>query len=58
MTSLFLNIIYQCIIYFYFLDLHFTSTSKTLIILGGARGVIVIVIGNEHDDTSSNPGRD
>ena len=25
---------------------------------GGARGVIVIVIGNEHGDTSSNPGRD
>ena len=24
----------------------------------GARGVIVIVVGNEHDDTSSNPGRD
>ena len=29
-----------------------TSTS------GGARGVIVIVVGNEHGDTSSNPGRD
>ncbi len=26
--------------------------------LGGARGVTVIVVGNEHDDTSSNPGRD
>ena len=25
---------------------------------GGARGVIVIVVGNEHGDTSSNPGRD
>ena len=24
----------------------------------GARGVIVIVAGNEHGDTSSNPGRD
>ena len=24
----------------------------------GARGVIVIVVGNEHSDTSSNPGRD
>ena len=23
----------------------------------GARGVIVIVVGNEHGDTSSNPGR-
>ena len=26
--------------------------------LGGARGVMVIVVGNEHGDTSSNPGRD
>ena len=25
---------------------------------GGARGVIVIVAGNGHGDTSSNPGRD
>ena len=25
---------------------------------GGARGVIVIVVGNEHGNTSSNPGRD
>ena len=25
---------------------------------GGARGVVVIVIGNGHGDTSSNPGRD
>ena len=25
---------------------------------GGARGVIVIVVGIGHDDTSSNPGRD
>ena len=24
----------------------------------GARGVIVTVVGNEHGDTSSNPGRD
>ena len=24
----------------------------------GARGVIVIVVGNEHGDTSSNPRRD
>ena len=23
-----------------------------------ARGVIVIIVGNEHSDTSSNPGRD
>ena len=25
---------------------------------GGARGVMVIVVGNEHGDTSLNPGRD
>ena len=25
---------------------------------GGARGVMVIVAGNRHGDTSSNPGRD
>ena len=25
---------------------------------GGARGVMVIVLGNGHGDTSSNPGRD
>ena len=24
---------------------------------GGARGVMVIVVGNRHGDTSSNPGR-
>ena len=28
------------------------------IIFGGARGVIVIVVGNGHGDTSSNPRRD
>ena len=27
-------------------------------IFGGARGVMVIVVRNEHSDTSSNPGRD
>ena len=26
--------------------------------LGGARGVMAIVVGNGHGDTSSNPGRD
>ena len=25
---------------------------------GGARGVMVIVVGNGHGDSSSNPGRD
>ena len=29
-----------------------------MIDFGGARGVIVIVVGNELDDPSSNPGRD
>ena len=32
-------------------------TNRTTI-TRGARGVIVIVVGNEHGDTSSNPGRD
>ena len=27
-------------------------------VCGGARGVMVIVVGIEHDDTSSNPRRD
>ena len=27
-------------------------------VYGGARGVVVIVLGNGHDDMSSNPGRD
>ena len=29
-----------------------------IILNGGAGGVIVIVVGNGHGDTSSNPGRD
>ena len=28
------------------------------VFLGGARGVMVIVVGNGHGNTSSNPGRD
>ena len=35
---------------------NFTISYKK--IFGGARGVMVIVIGIGHDDTSSNPGRD
>ena len=31
--------------------------NKDIAYLGGARGVMVIVIGNGHGDTSSNPGR-
>ena len=41
------------------------STNATYIIVGpldnengGARGVMVIVVGNGHGDTSSNPGRE
>ena len=32
--------------------------SGLYIYLWGARGEIVIVVGNEHGDTSSNPGRE
>ncbi len=28
------------------------------LVYGGVRGVVVIAVGNEHGDTSSNPGRD
>ena len=31
---------------------------KMFFCLGGARGVMVIVVGNGHGNTSSNPGRD
>ena len=36
------------------------SSSVTLLSagIGGARGVVAIVVGNGHSDTSSNPGRD
>ena len=27
-------------------------------LLGGTCGVLVIIVGNEHDDMSSNPGQD
>ena len=32
--------------------------SLSVIKSGGARGVVVIVVGNGHGDTSSNPGPD
>ena len=35
-----------------------TLFTKVIDYLGGALGVIVIVVGNGHGDTSSNPGRD
>ena len=38
-------------------SLQMTEKSPT-ILSGGARGVVVIVVGNEHGDSSSNPGRD
>ena len=31
---------------------------KVISLIGGAHGVIVIVVGNGHGDTSVNPGRD
>ena len=31
---------------------------KCFIFFGGAHGVMVIIVGNGHGDTSSNPGRD
>ena len=40
---------------------NFSSKNRSttiIIIIGDARGVMVIVIGNGHGDTSSNPGRD
>ena len=37
--------------------LHLNPLSIYIYICGGARGVIVIVVGNEHGGTSSNPGR-
>ena len=32
--------------------------NNSCFLVGGARGVMVIVVGSGHDDTSSNPGRD
>ena len=34
------------------------APSPLQFIIGGARGVVVIAVGNERGDTSSNPGRD
>ena len=34
------------------------NLSFVLFSVGCALGVMVIVVGNRHDDTSSNPGRD
>ena len=35
-----------------------SSDADWILQTGGARGVMIIVIGNGHGDTSSNPGRD
>ena len=42
---------YKNIIYFF----SFPFNTRNV---GGARGVMVVVIGNGHGDTSSNPGQD
>ena len=34
------------------------SINSITTVLGGARGVMAIIVGNGHGDTSSNPGRD
>ena len=48
------------LILFFFQDslLFFWCWDRDLNGKGGARGVMVIVVGNGHGDTSSNPGRD
>ena len=35
-----------------------TGLFQNIVMVEGARGVIVIVVGNGHGDSSSNPGRD
>ena len=35
----------------------YISLHRTYALNSGARGVMVIVVGNGHGDTSSNPGR-
>ena len=37
---------------------HHRKLTSSLVVLGGAHGVVVIVVGNGHGDTSSNPGPD
>ena len=38
--------------------IYFKMVTLSLEVCNGYRGVIVIVVGIGHDDTSSNPGRD
>ena len=40
------------------MQLLFKLKLEYLKLKGGARGVMVIFVGNEHGDTSPNPGRD
>ena len=35
----------------------YVTCNLSITTFGGARGVVVIAVGNEHGDTSSNPGR-
>ena len=37
---------------------HYTTRGALMVSVGGAHGVMVIVVENGHCDTSSNPGRD
>ena len=53
---MFTNHIY--LIYIYKLDLALNNLQWLICHHGGARGVMVIVVGNGYGDTSSNPGRD
>ena len=50
----FKNLVIECLYYSYDCNQTFTNESN----LGGARGVMVIVVGNGHGDMSSNPGQD
>ena len=46
------------LLYLFFLWIPGISKHLMWSVIGGARGVMVIVVGNGHSDTSSNPGRD
>ena len=51
MSRVVITIVYKSLIFM-------VMESNIITSLGGARGVMIIVVGNEHGDTSSNPGRD
>ena len=63
MGSLMLLKFHYCL-YVFDLVLCVMAYKRSMVILmskpfyGGARGVMVIVVGNGHGDTSSNPGQD